>query len=154
MSLVWGEKLTPSLGGRFQIKKLKEQLGERRTDGRLDALRPEDGVFENGTDVHVMDLQSKPQPSGWHERCGVCGLIASLCGRKVPCCPPAPHPPEVLPYKKHGGVFRCETEQEGRVGGAGVLLCKPKMQKRCPHREAPVGGAAGATLPARDAATF
>ncbi|KAF6114832.1 LRR binding FLII interacting protein 1 [Phyllostomus discolor] len=40
-----------------QIKKLKEQLGERQKNGRLDAPRPEDGVFENGTDVHVMDLQ-------------------------------------------------------------------------------------------------
>ncbi|XP_036925161.1 leucine-rich repeat flightless-interacting protein 1 isoform X13 [Sturnira hondurensis] len=40
-----------------QIKKLKEQLGERQKNSRLDALRPEDGVFENGTDMHVMDLQ-------------------------------------------------------------------------------------------------
>ncbi|XP_053775249.1 leucine-rich repeat flightless-interacting protein 1 isoform X19 [Desmodus rotundus] len=40
-----------------QIKKLKEQLGERQKNGRLDPLRPEDGVLENGTDVHVMDLQ-------------------------------------------------------------------------------------------------
>ncbi|KAM5324615.1 leucine-rich repeat flightless-interacting protein 1 isoform 35-T35 [Glossophaga mutica] len=40
-----------------QIKKLKEQLGERQKNGRLDTLRPEDGVFENGTDVHVVDLQ-------------------------------------------------------------------------------------------------
>ncbi|XP_045701744.1 leucine-rich repeat flightless-interacting protein 1 isoform X47 [Phyllostomus hastatus] len=40
-----------------QIKKLKEQLGERQKNGRLDGPRPEDGVFENGTDAHVMDLQ-------------------------------------------------------------------------------------------------
>ncbi|XP_054427072.1 leucine-rich repeat flightless-interacting protein 1 isoform X21 [Pteronotus mesoamericanus] len=40
-----------------QIKKLKGQLGERQKNGRLDTLRPEDGVLENGTDVHVMDLQ-------------------------------------------------------------------------------------------------
>nr|KAF6353612.1 LRR binding FLII interacting protein 1 [Pipistrellus kuhlii] len=40
-----------------QIKKLKGQLGERQKNGKLDLLRPEDAVLENGTDVHVMDLQ-------------------------------------------------------------------------------------------------
>ncbi|XP_066202297.1 leucine-rich repeat flightless-interacting protein 1 isoform X44 [Saccopteryx leptura] len=40
-----------------QIKKLRGQLGERQTTSKPDALRLEDGVLENGTDVHVMDLQ-------------------------------------------------------------------------------------------------
>ncbi|XP_062936790.1 leucine-rich repeat flightless-interacting protein 1 isoform X9 [Cynocephalus volans] len=40
-----------------QIKKLKGQLEERRKNGKLDNLPPEDDVLENGTDVHVMDLQ-------------------------------------------------------------------------------------------------
>ncbi|XP_026902603.1 leucine-rich repeat flightless-interacting protein 1 isoform X50 [Acinonyx jubatus] len=40
-----------------QIKKLKGQLEERQKNGRLDNLRPGDDVLENGTDVHVMDLQ-------------------------------------------------------------------------------------------------
>nr|KAF6337020.1 LRR binding FLII interacting protein 1 [Myotis myotis] len=40
-----------------QIKKLKGQLAERQKNGKLDTLRPEDAVLENGTDVHVMDLQ-------------------------------------------------------------------------------------------------
>ncbi|XP_008584297.1 PREDICTED: leucine-rich repeat flightless-interacting protein 1 [Galeopterus variegatus] len=40
-----------------QIKKLKGQLEERRKNGKLDNLRPDDDVLENGTDVHVMDLQ-------------------------------------------------------------------------------------------------
>ncbi|KAM8789583.1 leucine-rich repeat flightless-interacting protein 1 isoform 4-T4 [Rhynchonycteris naso] len=40
-----------------QIKKLKGQLGERQKTSKPDALHPEDGVLENGTDVHVMDLQ-------------------------------------------------------------------------------------------------
>ncbi|XP_066088830.1 leucine-rich repeat flightless-interacting protein 1 isoform X50 [Saccopteryx bilineata] len=40
-----------------QIKKLKGQLGERQKTSKPDALRLEDGVLENGTDVHVMDLQ-------------------------------------------------------------------------------------------------
>uniref|UniRef100_A0A8D1U8B8 LRR binding FLII interacting protein 1 n=1 Tax=Sus scrofa TaxID=9823 RepID=A0A8D1U8B8_PIG len=39
-----------------QIKKLRGQLEERQKNVRLDSLRPEDGVLENGTDVHVMDL--------------------------------------------------------------------------------------------------
>ncbi|XP_003798281.1 leucine-rich repeat flightless-interacting protein 1 isoform X11 [Otolemur garnettii] len=39
-----------------QIKKLKRQLEERQKNGKPDSLRPED-VLENGTDVHVMDLQ-------------------------------------------------------------------------------------------------
>lgn len=47
----------------FQIKKLKGQLAERQKNGKLDTLHPEDAVLENGTDVHVMDLQSKCQPS-------------------------------------------------------------------------------------------
>nr|KAF6450611.1 LRR binding FLII interacting protein 1 [Molossus molossus] len=40
-----------------QIKRLKRQLGEREKNGKLDGLRPEESVFENGTDVHVLDLQ-------------------------------------------------------------------------------------------------
>lgn len=40
-----------------QIKKLKRQLEERQKNDKLDHLRPEDGVLENGTDMHVMDLQ-------------------------------------------------------------------------------------------------
>ncbi|XP_036757036.2 leucine-rich repeat flightless-interacting protein 1 isoform X46 [Manis pentadactyla] len=40
-----------------QIKKLKGQLEERQRNGKPDHLRPEDDVLENGTDVHVMDLQ-------------------------------------------------------------------------------------------------
>ncbi|XP_055442552.1 leucine-rich repeat flightless-interacting protein 1 isoform X31 [Bubalus kerabau] len=40
-----------------QIKKLKGQLEERQKNIRLDTLHPEDGVLQNGTDVHAMDLQ-------------------------------------------------------------------------------------------------
>ncbi|XP_042806632.1 leucine-rich repeat flightless-interacting protein 1 isoform X48 [Panthera onca] len=40
-----------------QIKKLKGQLEEREKNGKLDNLRPGDDVLENGTDMHVMDLQ-------------------------------------------------------------------------------------------------
>uniref|UniRef100_A0A8D2DTM2 LRR binding FLII interacting protein 1 n=1 Tax=Sciurus vulgaris TaxID=55149 RepID=A0A8D2DTM2_SCIVU len=40
-----------------QIKKLKGQLEGRQKNGKLDSLRPEDAVLENGTDVHIMDLQ-------------------------------------------------------------------------------------------------
>ncbi|XP_047400910.1 leucine-rich repeat flightless-interacting protein 1 isoform X34 [Sciurus carolinensis] len=40
-----------------QIKKLKGQLEGRQKNGKLDSLRPEDAILENGTDVHVMDLQ-------------------------------------------------------------------------------------------------
>ncbi|CAH6791922.1 Lrrfip1 [Phodopus roborovskii] len=39
-----------------QVKKLKGQLEGRQKNGK-DLLRPEDGVLENGTDVHVLDLQ-------------------------------------------------------------------------------------------------
>eukprot|EP00069_Balaena_mysticetus_P007069 bmy_18838T0 len=46
-----------------QIKKLKGQLEERQRNIRLDSLHPEDGALQNGTDVHVMDLQSKCQSS-------------------------------------------------------------------------------------------
>nr|XP_039325643.1 leucine-rich repeat flightless-interacting protein 1 isoform X18 [Saimiri boliviensis boliviensis] len=40
-----------------QIKKLKGQLEERQKIGKLDNFRSEDDVLENGTDMHVMDLQ-------------------------------------------------------------------------------------------------
>uniref|UniRef100_A0A8C0WT75 Leucine-rich repeat flightless-interacting protein 1 n=1 Tax=Castor canadensis TaxID=51338 RepID=A0A8C0WT75_CASCN len=40
-----------------QIKKLKGQLEGRQKNGKLDGLRSEAEVLENGTDVHVMDLQ-------------------------------------------------------------------------------------------------
>ncbi|XP_053452591.1 leucine-rich repeat flightless-interacting protein 1 isoform X50 [Nycticebus coucang] len=40
-----------------QIKKLKRQLEERQKNGKPDSLRAEDAVLENGTDMHVMDLQ-------------------------------------------------------------------------------------------------
>ncbi|XP_005361757.1 leucine-rich repeat flightless-interacting protein 1 isoform X8 [Microtus ochrogaster] len=39
-----------------QIKKLKGQL-EGRSKNSKDLLRSEDGILENGTDVHVLDLQ-------------------------------------------------------------------------------------------------
>ncbi|XP_007941799.1 leucine-rich repeat flightless-interacting protein 1 [Orycteropus afer afer] len=40
-----------------QIKKLKGQLEQKQRNGKLDGLRPEGDILENGTDVHVMDLQ-------------------------------------------------------------------------------------------------
>ncbi|XP_052049611.1 leucine-rich repeat flightless-interacting protein 1 isoform X11 [Apodemus sylvaticus] len=40
-----------------QIKKLKGQLEGRQKNSTLALLRAEDGIVENGTDVHVMDLQ-------------------------------------------------------------------------------------------------
>ncbi|KAM4836229.1 leucine-rich repeat flightless-interacting protein 1 isoform 18-T18 [Thomomys bottae] len=40
-----------------QIKKLKGQLEGKQKNNKLDSLRCEDEVLENGTDVHVMDLQ-------------------------------------------------------------------------------------------------
>ncbi|XP_027961145.1 leucine-rich repeat flightless-interacting protein 1 isoform X12 [Eumetopias jubatus] len=40
-----------------QIKKLKGQLEERQKNGKLDNLHPGSDVLENGTDMHVMDLQ-------------------------------------------------------------------------------------------------
>ncbi|XP_028611269.1 leucine-rich repeat flightless-interacting protein 1 isoform X4 [Grammomys surdaster] len=40
-----------------QIKKLKGQLEGRQKNSKLDLLRAEDAILENGTDVHVMDLQ-------------------------------------------------------------------------------------------------
>ncbi|XP_039084567.1 leucine-rich repeat flightless-interacting protein 1 isoform X13 [Hyaena hyaena] len=40
-----------------QIKKLKGQLEERRKNGKLDNPHPGDDFLENGTDMHVMDLQ-------------------------------------------------------------------------------------------------
>ncbi|KAK2108188.1 hypothetical protein P7K49_013353 [Saguinus oedipus] len=41
----------------LKIKKLKGQLEERQKIGKLDDLRSEDDVLENGTDMHAMDLQ-------------------------------------------------------------------------------------------------
>ncbi|KAM8919030.1 leucine-rich repeat flightless-interacting protein 1 isoform 3-T3 [Lycaon pictus] len=40
-----------------QIKKLKGQLEERQKNSKLDNLHPGNDVLENGTDMHVMDLQ-------------------------------------------------------------------------------------------------
>ncbi|XP_044236489.2 leucine-rich repeat flightless-interacting protein 1 isoform X31 [Ursus arctos] len=40
-----------------QIKKLKGQLEERQKNDKLDNLHPGNDVLENGTDMHVMDLQ-------------------------------------------------------------------------------------------------
>lgn len=51
------QKLTSFIGGCLQIKKLRGQLEERQRNSKPDYLRPEDDVLENGTDVHVMDLQ-------------------------------------------------------------------------------------------------
>lgn len=51
------EKFTYFIGGCFQIKKLKGQLEERQKNGKLDNLHPGSDVLENGTDMHVMDLQ-------------------------------------------------------------------------------------------------
>ncbi|VCW48753.1 unnamed protein product [Gulo gulo] len=40
-----------------QIKKLKGQLEERQKNGKLDNPHPRNDILENGTDIHVMDLQ-------------------------------------------------------------------------------------------------
>uniref|UniRef100_A0A8C5XYB5 LRR binding FLII interacting protein 1 n=1 Tax=Microcebus murinus TaxID=30608 RepID=A0A8C5XYB5_MICMU len=40
-----------------QVKRLKRQLEERQKNGKLDGVRAEEDVLENGTDVHVLDLQ-------------------------------------------------------------------------------------------------
>ncbi|XP_077011705.1 leucine-rich repeat flightless-interacting protein 1 isoform X19 [Tamandua tetradactyla] len=40
-----------------QIKKLRRQLEERQKNGKPDTVRSEADVLENGTDVHVADLQ-------------------------------------------------------------------------------------------------
>lgn len=84
----------------FQIKKLKGQLGERQKNGKLDMLRPEDAVLENGTDVHVMDLQSKclrlcggNQSDGWDV--GVLVWEGRNCsGEESPVFPTHPRSPD------------------------------------------------------------
>ncbi|XP_044529279.1 leucine-rich repeat flightless-interacting protein 1 isoform X11 [Gracilinanus agilis] len=40
-----------------QVKKLKGQLEERQKNGKLEISRSEDAILENGTDIHVLDLQ-------------------------------------------------------------------------------------------------
>ncbi|XP_075385355.1 leucine-rich repeat flightless-interacting protein 1 isoform X24 [Tenrec ecaudatus] len=40
-----------------QVKKLKGQLEHKQKNSQVDTLRPEGDVLENGTDVHLMDLQ-------------------------------------------------------------------------------------------------
>uniref|UniRef100_G3W0S0 LRR binding FLII interacting protein 1 n=1 Tax=Sarcophilus harrisii TaxID=9305 RepID=G3W0S0_SARHA len=40
-----------------QIKKLKGQLEERQKNGKLENVRSEEDILENGTDIHVLDLQ-------------------------------------------------------------------------------------------------
>lgn len=85
----------------FQIKKLKGQLGERQKNGKLDMLRPEDTVLENGTDVHVMDLQSKCRPlcGGNHSDVRDVGVLVwegrNRRGEESPVFPP----PRIPDYK-------------------------------------------------------
>ncbi|NWS17301.1 LRRF2 protein, partial [Pachyramphus minor] len=40
-----------------QIKKLKGQLEEKQKNGKMDNTQSEDEVLENGTDMHMIDLQ-------------------------------------------------------------------------------------------------
>ncbi|XP_051478691.1 leucine-rich repeat flightless-interacting protein 1 isoform X23 [Apus apus] len=40
-----------------QIRKLKRQLEEKQRNGKLEGPQPEEEVLENGTDVHMIDLQ-------------------------------------------------------------------------------------------------
>ncbi|NXK37460.1 LRRF2 protein, partial [Piprites chloris] len=40
-----------------QIKKLKGQLEEKQKNGKMDSTQSEDEVLENGTDMHMIDLQ-------------------------------------------------------------------------------------------------
>ncbi|XP_039768554.1 leucine-rich repeat flightless-interacting protein 1 isoform X30 [Ornithorhynchus anatinus] len=42
---------------KFQVKKLKEQPGERQKSAKTENIRSEIEVLENGTDVHIIDLQ-------------------------------------------------------------------------------------------------
>uniref|UniRef100_A0A8B9D1C6 LRR binding FLII interacting protein 1 n=1 Tax=Anser brachyrhynchus TaxID=132585 RepID=A0A8B9D1C6_9AVES len=41
----------------FQVKKLKGQLEEKQKNGKLENAQSEDEVLENGTDMHMIDLQ-------------------------------------------------------------------------------------------------
>lgn len=43
----------------LQIKKLKGQLEEKQKNGKMENSQSEDEVLENGTDMHMIDLQSK-----------------------------------------------------------------------------------------------
>lgn len=43
----------------FQIKTLKGQLEEKQKNDKMENMQSEDEVLENGTDMHMIDLQSK-----------------------------------------------------------------------------------------------
>ena len=126
--LFGGEKLTSFLGGCFQIKKLKEQLGERQKNGRLDPLRPEDGVLENGTDVHVMDLQSKCPAVCWRKRFDTCGFSVLVWEGKGP----TPQKSLITKARRHFPLYK--TEQDGQVGEARVFLCDLRNRTGAPKR--------------------
>lgn len=113
------EKLTYFVGGCFQIKKLKRQLEERQKNDKLDHLRPEDGVLENGTDMHVMDLQSKCQSLCISKLLPMCCFYGTCAGggnQSWQRMPSVPHvPPKALEYKS-AKRFLCGIEQ-GWAGG-------------------------------------
>lgn len=43
----------------LQVKKLKGQLEEKQKNGKMENTQSEDEVLENGTDMHMIDLQSE-----------------------------------------------------------------------------------------------
>ena len=123
------EKFTYFIGGCFQIKKLKGQLEERQKNGKLDNLRPGDDVLENGTDVHVMDLQSKCQPLCRSE-CFTCPIfiIFELEEKNHPRKKSLVFPlaaPKPLSTRVQRS-FCVGLNKDGQVGGARMFLSEPK----------------------------
>lgn len=123
------EKFTHFIGGCFQIKKLRGQLEERQKNGKLDNPRPGDDVLENGTDMHVMDLQSKCQPS-CRSRCFPYPIFIVFVpeeknrpGKESLVDPSAPPKPLSATVQRR---FCVGLSKDGQVGRARMFLSEPK----------------------------
>lgn len=57
-STLWATESNKLFWG-FQIRKLKGQLEEKQKNGKMETIHSENEVLENGTDMHMIDLQSK-----------------------------------------------------------------------------------------------
>lgn len=125
------EEFTYLIGGHFQIKKLKGQLEERQKNSKLDNLHPGNDVLENGTDMHVMDLQSKC-PCLCRSKPLTCPVFIILGleeknhhGKECLTLPWAPQKPLSSAQHCRGVSVRGQNE-DGQVGRARVSLSEPK----------------------------
>ncbi|EHB01963.1 RNA-binding protein 44 [Heterocephalus glaber] len=110
-----------------QIKKLKGQLEGKPKNSKLDHSRAAEDVLENGTGVHVLDLQSR---SSWAGRRSSLGAVLELPCRGALHSPVAPETQDVKAQKCSfvGGQERAGGDANRQISDLKFKLAKSEQE--------------------------